>query len=324
MRKFFLKLLFFILPLLLFSIYLEFNLGKIQNSYNFKRTNFEKQLGTIEVLVLGSSQVTNGVNPEYFNLKGFNLSNISQSLYYDQKLTLAYVDRMPKLKFVIINVSYFSLGNQLIDGIEAWRDYYYYQFWNINFPELDRYDLRRYSKIFLYTPKAAFSYLKQGFHINLASGFHQNGYLKVDTTNNSINISDSLGYQRVKLHDKYYRESRFNENIKELELLVRELKKRNITPVIVTPPVLSTYYKFANKTKLKRTEEVINAICLKYNCGYFNYFTDNRFVSKDFRDNDHLNFVGAEKFSKIINNEILERDGKTTISSITTNDHYHP
>jgi hypothetical protein len=307
MRKFLLKLVYLIIPLVLFFFYLEYNLGKIPNSYSFKRESLEKRLDSTEVLVLGSSQVTYGINPDYFKLRGFNLSNKSQSLYYDTRLTLKYVDKMPNLKYVMINISYFSFGFQLADGIEKWRDYYYSQFWGINFPELDKYDLKRYSKIFLYTPQVAFSFLKQGFHVNLVGDYMKNGCLKIDTVNNNQNISDRLGCQRVLFHDKYYKESRFKENQKDLELLVSELTKRNITPIIVTPPVLSTYYKFVNKEKLKRNHDVINAICLKYQCNYFDYFTDSRFEQRDFHDNDHMNFVGAEKFSKIINEEILER-----------------
>ncbi len=306
MSKFLLKLLYLIIPLVLFFIYLEYNLGRIPNSYSFKRECFEKRLDSIQVLVLGSSQVTYGINPDYFSLRSFNLSNISQSLYYDTRLTLKYVDKMPNLKYVIINVSYFSFGFQLADGIEKWRDYYYSQFWNINFTELDKFDLKKYSKVFLYSPPIALSYMKQGFNVNLIGDYMSDGYLKMDTTGNYKNIGDSLGYQRVSFHDKLYRESRFMDNQKDLELLVSELKKRNITPVIVTPPVLSTYFKFVNQEKLKRNHDVINEICLKYQCKYFDYFTDNRFMQRDFHDNDHMNFIGAEKFSRIINEEILK------------------
>jgi len=286
---------------------MEYNLAKIPNSYSYKRKCLESRLDSIEVLVLGSSQVTYGINPEYFSIKGFNLSNISQSLYYDSRLTLKYVDRMPKLKYVLINVSYFSFGFQLIDGVEAWRDYYYSQFWDVNFNEISRFDLKRYSKLFLYTPRASLAYLKHGFQIDLTEGYKPNGYFMVDTAKNSLNISDSLGYRRVMLHNKIYKEFRVKENENDIELLINELKKRNIKPVIVTPPVFSTYYKFADKAQMKRNRDAINSICKKYKCNYFNYFCDNRFVQRDFRDNDHMNFIGAEKFSKIINNEILEK-----------------
>jgi hypothetical protein len=307
MIKFILKTFYLIAPLALFILYMEFNLSKIPNSYSIKRKYLEKNLDSIEVLVLGSSQATYGVNPDFFKLKGFNLSNISQSLYYDTRLALNYVDKMPRLKYIIINVSYFSFGTQIADGLEKWRDYYYTQFWDINFPELDRYNLKRYSKIFLYTPKTALSFLVKGFHVNLTKGFQENGYLKSDTTSNRLKINSNAGRKRVMFHDKFYKESRFSENQNDLELLVRELTKRNIIPVIVTPPVLSTYYNFANQAILKKNGAAINTICLKYKCEYFNYFTDSRFVINDFKDNDHMNFIGAEKFSKILNDEILNK-----------------
>jgi hypothetical protein len=312
MKKFFLKALYLI-PLLLFLLYLEYNLSKIPNSYSYKRDCFENQLDSIEVLVLGNSHAANGVNPEYLSLKGFNLSNYSQHLFQDTRLTLKYIDRMPKLKYVIINITYISFNNQLVDNVEAWRDYYYYQFWDIDFPELEKFDLKKFSKIFLYTPQTAFAYFKQGFHVDLAKDIKHNGYMKYDTVNNSSRISDSLGHQRVLFHDRFYKESRFEENQKDLELLISELERRNISPVIVTPPVLSSYYKFINKTRLKKNQDAINAICLKYKCNYYNYFTDSRFVQRDFGDNDHLNFIGAEKFTKILNDEILEKN-KTTSS----------
>jgi hypothetical protein len=287
---------------------MEYNLGRIKNSYTFKRECLEKQIDSIEVLVLGSSQIAFGVNPEFFGIKGFNLANVSQTLFYDTRLTLKYADKMPKLRIVIITVSYFSFGEQLYDGLEVWRDYCYSQFWDIDFPEMHKLDLARYSKIFLYTPKVALTYFIQNFHVDLIKEIETNGYFKNDTVLNNLNLSDSLGHVRVKSHDNTYKENRFNENKNDLELLVQELKKRDIVPVIITPPAFSSYYKYADSSKLKRNHEVINEICSKYQCNYFDYFTDKRFVKRDFHDNDHLNFIGAEKFSRIINDEILIKE----------------
>lgn len=305
MKKLFFKLLLFS-PILLFLIYLEYNLSGIQNSYSYKRNCLEKQIDSIEVLVLGSSQTAYGVNPIYFSKKGYNLANISQTLYYDAQLTLKYIDRMPNLKKVVITISYFSFGEQIHDGVEAWRDYCYYQFWDIKYPEIQNLDLGKYSKIFLYTPKLSFLYFTQNFNVNLIEGLHQNGYLFNDTTLNELNISDQLGYQRVRAHNLAFNENRITENKTDLEILVNELNKRNIIPVIITPPVYVTYSKYTNKENLKRNQETVRSICERYQCKYFNYFTDERFVKSDFYDNDHLNFIGASKFSKIINNEILE------------------
>jgi hypothetical protein len=40
---------------------------------------------------------------------------------------------------------------------------------------------------------------------------------------------------------------------------------------------------------------------------YQNYFADPRFNTNDFADDAHLNETGAAKFSKIVNQEIVEK-----------------
>ncbi len=44
----------------------------------------------------------------------------------------------------------------------------------------------------------------------------------------------------------------------------------------------------------------------KYNLGYYNYLKDDRFSAEDFFDSDHLNTRGAEKFSRLLRDEIIE------------------
>jgi hypothetical protein len=304
MKKFLVKAVWFSTPLLLFLAYMEFKLGGVQNNYNFKKTCLENRLDSVEVLILGSSQAMYGINPEFFSTKAFNLSNASQSLYYDTRLALRYYERMPSLTHVIITVSYFSFDYQVIDGPEEWRDFYYSQFWNIKYPEVSNYDIRNYSRIALYRPDSSFLYLLQGFDVSLVR-CSPNGDLEMDTADNYLNISDSLGYERVRLHTTYSRKKHFNDNVSDLEFLVAQLKKRKIKPVIVTPPVFSTYYKFVDNAKVKENQEAISMICLKYNLEHHDYFKDSRFVQEDFFDNDHLNFVGAEKFSRILDKEIV-------------------
>ncbi|MBK9249121.1 MAG: hypothetical protein IPM69_13660 [Ignavibacteria bacterium] len=303
MKKLLARSLIFLIPLLVFFIYLEVNLYKIQNSYSYKRQCFEQQLDSIEVLVLGSSQVVYGVNPTFFSLHGYNLSNVSQTLYYDTHLTKRYLNRMPRLKYVIINISYFSFGEQLIDGREAWRDYYYSQYWDMNFPEMEYLDSKRFSKTFLYTPLRSLSYLLDGFQVNLIKNYEPSGYARIETTEHTQ--SDSTGYLRVRTHEDCFQERRVEENQRDVEELIRVLQARNITPGIITPPVYATYAKFINSKKMQQNYDRIQSMFSSYNCKYFNYFRDSRFTFDDFCDNDHLNSTGAEKFSRVLNREIL-------------------
>ena len=85
MRKLFIRLVIFALPFLVFASYLEYRLAGVPTSYSQKRYYLESQKNEIEVLSLGSSHGM-GINPAYFSVKGYNLSNVSQDIYYDVSL----------------------------------------------------------------------------------------------------------------------------------------------------------------------------------------------------------------------------------------------
>ena len=110
MIRFVIRASFFLIPLLVLVGYFEFRLNEVTNSFNFKRRHLEDQLDSIQLLVLGSSQATYGIDPDYFSVRAYNLSNPSQSIYYDTRLTLSYLSRLPQLEYVVIPISYFSLG----------------------------------------------------------------------------------------------------------------------------------------------------------------------------------------------------------------------
>jgi hypothetical protein len=196
------------------------------------------------------------------------------------------------------------MGSQLIDGVESWREYYYSQFWNVTYPEVPLIDIRRYSKFFLYSPQTSIEFIKEDFKINLANGFNPNGFYSNDTLNNDLNISDSLGKERVEFHNQFYKTKRLLENQTGLINLVKILNSKNIKVIFITPPVFITYSKYISQKIRKENTIFIASVCKKYNAEYFDYFSDSSFIKKDFFDNDHLNFLGAKKLSLKLNNEI--------------------
>ena len=307
MTKFFKKILILLIPVLLVMALFEYKLGKISNLYNTKRASLEDQLDSINVLVLGNSQTLLGVNPDYFSQKGFNLSNMSQSIFYDKELCLKYIDRMKNLKCVIINVSYFSLWHQLHDDKEGWRDYFYTHFWDIRYPGLKWHDSKSYSLLMLYTPQEAVKYATHLFREDFSQNLDRNGWLGYDTLQNNAFISDSAGKARAEFHDGLCWPSRYNEIYSTLETLVDECRKHNVEVVFITTPVLPTYYTYTDPEIEIKNSAAIKGLCHKYSCQYFDYFRDNRFTVNDFYDNDHLNFIGATKLSRIIDADIVSK-----------------
>jgi hypothetical protein len=207
---------------------------------------------------------------------------------------------------VIIPISYFSFYYQLDDTPEEWRDFYYSQFWKLRYPERSFFDRRNFSRIALYTPEKVSSFASASFHVNLAPNMKSNGFMLNDTAGNFRQLTDTAGKRRVALHDKIRKMERVPEVMTDLETLLDSLKERQIRFVLLTPPVWKTYSKFCDPKVLENNRRLINQVCARYGCSYFDYFNDSRFDKRDFANSDHLNFIGAEKFSSIIDSEIIK------------------
>lgn len=304
-KKFLIKLIGFLSPIILVVIIIEYSLSKIPNSYNKKKAYLEHQLDSIQILVTGNSHSVFGINPSFFSPKGFNVSNISQNLFYDKELTLKYLSKLKDLRVVIIPVSYASLFVEPLENTEEdWRCYYYKKYWDISSRNLSPFNLSNFSYISLYTWKESKKFLWQKFKLDLASNLETNGFMVYDTANSNL-INDSLGYKRLIAHERQMGNQYLTENYKSLNALVKQLKESRIAVVLITPPVFSTYYKYCNPVFLRQNEIVLARLCKQYGIRYFNYLKDQRFEKSDFKDNDHLNYLGAAHFSQILNKEVL-------------------
>lgn len=304
-KKFIVRFLIFISPLAIFLFFIETNLRRIDNSYTFKKRNFEKVVDSVELLILGDSHSYYGVDPEYLSLKSYNLANASQSFFYDKEITFKFLPRITKLKMVMIPVNYFSFYYRMMDMSENWRDFAYEKFWDIRYPGLSWWDSRNYSYLMMYSPERTLSFMKVGFKTNLTEGIEFNGHFRKDTIGNLAVLNDDVGRMIQKTHQGMINFRLEKENVGYLSELLDTLQKRNIKVVLFTTPVASTYSKFCDPSILSRNHTLISQIANKYDCVYKNYFTDSRFSFNDFGDNDHLNFLGAKKFSSILNRETI-------------------
>lgn len=304
MRIFFRKLIIFSLPVILLTGCLEYNLGKIPNIYSLKRELLETNIADTEVIITGSSYEFEGVNPEFLDLKSFNLALPAQSIRYDTAMVLKYLDRMPNLKLVIAPVSYFTF----------WSDYkstntvFYERFWDLLLPaDIALSDFQRYSFIALYN-RNIFKYIKHGFNAGPDTDWapvamNKSGWMRGSSPEPK---SDEQGRKAVEYHNSIASEEAPSYNMELLNSFFNELKKRNIAAVMMTSPTFYTYSDNIDKEKYRIMQEKIKELSERNNVPYYNYFLDKRFTEEDFRDIDHLNSEGAEKYSKIINEEILK------------------
>lgn len=304
---FFKKVLLLILPFVGILWYLEQKLTQMPNTYNQKKKHLEAGVDSIDLLVLGSSQAFYGINPDFLKpYKGFNLAGSSQPFFFDKAFVDAYLPRLPKLKKVLISVSYFSFWYDTEDGTEAWRDYYYYQFWDFRKAHVQPFHKKAASKILLYSPRTAYKRWWEDFQIPEKDLPTPNGWYKVRLDAPVWwEVSDKGGEGRVREHEKIMRPERLAYNQALLDSILSKLQQRGVEAILITPPVLPFYHKYQTPALEAKNLEIIRAFQQKYGIRYFDYSRDARFERGEFRDNDHLNYLGAEKFSQFIAQEVL-------------------
>lgn len=312
MKKFILKTIFFLLPILVLAVIMEISLRAIPNDYKQKRSYMDSHSDEIEVLVLGSSHSLYGINPKYFSQKTYNMAYVSQSLDLDYKILEKYQDRFKNLKTIIVDISYFSLYATLETGPEQWRAKNYNIYYDIptskatnNFEILtNKLDIN-YSRMKSYYTKKIKN--DKAFIDSTFTAKMYNGWISLKPVKNTDDLEetgvaaaerhtyDITERSKVEIHDK-------QTNV--LGKIVDWSKQKNVKVVFVTTPTYKTYYSRINADQWDNTHKIIEDICRKNsNCQYINLLKNegNLFTEKDFSDADHLSETGAEKMSKLIN-----------------------
>lgn len=300
------RLLLFLLPFFALFAYLEINLRHVPTSYYLKRDLLEKNASQIEVLNVGSSQSLYSFAPRFIHPHYFNLADISQTIYYDRRITEKYLPQMPNLKLVIIPVSYFVLWSQLHDGVEQWREYYYLQYWGIDFPETNWYDIKKYSAVFLYEPKHALGFIRTNFERGHVLNMDYEGWIPRSEIGDDTTMGIASARKRVELHNSAISALRMPQVVSDLRSFIEDLQEKKIKVVLVSTPLYKTYTSFTNPSIVSQNDSIIKALCNDYKIQYFNYTRDSNFLMTDFFDTDHLNEFGAEKFSQKVKKDIVD------------------
>lgn len=305
MKKTAIRFFVFCLPVLLIWGFVEFFYRTVPNNYTLKAHSISEKANNVEVLLFGSSHCLYGLNPVYFNRNTFNLSGISQTIYFDKLLLEHYLDSLPKLKQVVFCIEYTNLSQKDNTQDDVFRKYYYESFMDLKVPIISQFDPKKYSLALSRSLATSIDLMRKYFTKGTILNCDQNGwgndYKRINST-----PPDREGKNRAKAHEDGSID--FSINRRRINSLIAKCTKRKIDVVIVSLPVSKAYSQNLNQDKL----QLIFKTCQEFGSTnhkgvrYLNLFNDNRFADEDFYDPDHLNEAGAEKCSKIVN-EFLNR-----------------
>jgi hypothetical protein len=301
------KLLMLALPFVLLSAVVEVGLRRMPSTYSVKKAILERRLTDTEILITGHSQSLEGIDPAVLGPHAVSAANLSQSLYYDARIVSLYLDRLPRLRLVVIPLSYFSLRYRIPDSAEPWRMFFYRSTWGI--PEESAPRCRIHPRNYLYLANygnvAAVRSLLKGFRSD--PGIDGNGWQPVreNDPDKEYSINDATARKRLAFHAATMREEALQPNLGALDDLIGRLRARGIAVALIDTPVYATYRRNMDGATYRELLREAADLAARHGIEFRDYLADDRFTLDDFYDNDHLNASGAERFSRILLDEVV-------------------
>jgi hypothetical protein len=257
------------------------------------------QEDSIEVLLLGSSQMKDAVNPDWLSKPAINLSSGSQHINSDFKIYTGLKNRLPALKTIVLEISYSHLELPP-NNKEFWKNNVYLEYYDVNCFERRTWFKDRF--IFLSNPPFYSNALyKENIIAERETNYNEFGF--------DLNQFDGI-FSRNNYDEKILSGIKFTGNRKEnlkifkdnsayLNTMLETFSSDNTEVILVTIPLHRTYLKNRNPHILKRRDSILKVLIKQYpNTRLLDLEADTLFFeTKDFLNSNHLNPKGAEKFT---------------------------
>ncbi|MFT7628072.1 MAG: hypothetical protein ACI9AT_002184 [Ulvibacter sp.] len=309
-QKSFLKgALVFFIPVIAVYVILEILVSQVPFNY----VNISKQIASegksIKIITTGSSQMMCAVNPQFFDQPAINFASNSQHHKIDYNIITQTKDRLESLDVVVLELSYSHL--EIAHNSKFfWKNNVYLKYYNVNNFERNTYfkdkliflsEPEIYSKVIIdhyIKHKGVSKYNRFGFDENKFAGlFEESNYEEDKILKKSITINTD--------ESSYF----FENNTEFLYKMLDYLSEEKLNVIVTTLPMHRYYLKDRNPNILKRRDSILELVLKNYNnVRAFRKEEDSiNFITSDFKDHNHLNPRGAEKFTTELNTFIKEQ-----------------
>ena len=313
MKRFCIYLTALILPIAILLGIGEYMVRQVPNSYSHKEKCIRKYHDQLETLVLGNSHSFYGIKPQLLDGSAFNLANVSQTFPYDRFLLEKYP--YPKLHTVVLTVSYPSFFEQRLEEGRFWYLCSYYKIY-MDCPDHSDFSYYNFeaSNMDNYRKKLEL-YLKHSSRID-CDAYGWGTTYKLSRKDMKAWNDGSGAVEAVGRHTYTWDEAVENAriNFPAVKGIADFCNGKNIRLFLVTTPCTPEYNALVDQRQLKEMYVLVDSLRKTNEFVHLDYMQDKRFAGDDFFDSDHLSVVGAEKFSKILNNDIHSiKQGETGI-----------
>lgn len=279
-----------------YNAYNEHEIEMLREKINGKEKN--------DIVFLGSSRTYYHMNPRVIDsvtgLSSFN-AGIDGAGIHEMKIMFdTYASSHPKIKMLVIEVSWHTLSDE-------WRRIFNP---NMYFPFLDNENLYNSLKpfervgFFKYLPFLQLTQLDDPLRQGAISGLYgEKRYNDTDFYKGHLQSgADTITFPfKKKYLSKYLPISK--NGVECLTSIIKQCRDQNIQPVLIYPPIWN-----------RKDEDIdieifptLQNLSARYNIPFLNYrVTPLSHQHKMFRDEIHLNKTGADKFSEILSEDLLD------------------
>lgn len=271
-------------------LYSDFKTSVIEGfDYRIRELLYKNDINTI---ITGLSYAEVGIKAEKLNKNAINFALSSQDIFYDYHILnyiLNYENVKNSIKYVILGLSYYSFDYDMSKSIAKYRVHRY-----INYIEKLH---NNNDKIGVDITKALYEKrvgMKEYFYMNEAK---ENTIMKYEDIEQEYvaNKNSSMDYELTR-----------KENMDIFVKCLSLLETNNIKPIVVIVPTSKHYFKyFKDGYQKDKFYKVMNDFKRNYDFQIIDYCNSSLFSDDDFWDYGHLNGKGAEKFTQILNKEII-------------------
>ncbi len=306
MKRFVKYLMVFALPLLVLLVAGEALVRHYPNSYRYKAEWMDAHADSVKALIMGASHIYYAVIPDSLKPDAFNLSNVSQLYEQDWFLLQRYGKRLNSLQTVVLNIDECAPFDPPMEELpDDWYRCIYYRL----YMGCDKHPL----------------WSRYGFELSSHPTFRRKlvPALRYAFTGKATIDCDSLGFGTAFVTPQCFdsvmmqRESDIaierhrckdwtlvDNNRDYLFKIAQWCQQHQVRLVLITTPMWQGFYSKIGQRQLDVMHHLAQQCVEQYGATYYDYMCDPRFQGTDFHDGDHLSRQGAEKFTKILKEEL--------------------
>jgi hypothetical protein len=316
MKRYLIDIALFTLIALCALLIVELAIGNTHVAFNIKADYFKENKSTVKGLVLGSSQSHCAIDPDHFEYASMaNLAQGGQTLPTNEKFFDQYIDDMDSLEFLILELSYHTLEYRLeMNDVTKHR--------NLRLYGINEFNRAVWPLDYSLVLSSPYEYLELLNPLSEQLNINRYGALNDIKSVAPVNLRfEKLNYDEEaianQLNNRFITRHRKRNldalpvNKEVVKRLINKAQALNLHVILIQPPLYKTYMAERIPDKLEKMETFLAELSAAHeDVLIIDCNEELQLDVRDYLNEDHTNYRGAEKVTELLSRRISERFGQ--------------